>query len=409
MLEVKSDIKQVKGFRVAGVHAGMKKDSALDFALILADRNCATGAVFTQNQLKAAPVILSQKYLQTGAGAIRAVAINTTSANAATGLAGLANAETVTKWVAEQAGIQPEQVLVMSTGVIGTQLPMEQLQRGVELAYQSLGHGWENAARAIMTTDTRPKMASVTVLTSDGEYTIAGITKGAGMIAPNMATMLGVIVTDARMNAAQAQSLLTTAVKTTYNRIVVDGDTSTNDTVILMAGGASGVLLDTATDMLQFQQALTLVCKKLAQDVVRDGEGATKFITLDVSGAADDEAAYKIANTIAASPLVKTAFFGNDANWGRIVAAAGRAGVPFNPDTARLWLSPGEELFEEDRGLLIFANGMPAHYKEQEVTAIISEEAVYISLDCGMGSGAAIVWTCDLSHEYVNINGSYRT
>ncbi|MCU0511751.1 MAG: bifunctional glutamate N-acetyltransferase/amino-acid acetyltransferase ArgJ [Anaerolineae bacterium] len=409
MLEVKEQIAGVKGFRVAGLHTGLKKNGQPDMTLILADRNCATGAVFTTNLVKAAPVLLCEKRLQAGPGTLRAVIINTTCANAATGAAGLANAETMTRWVAEQAQIQPEQVLVMSTGVIGTQLPMEKIQPGIEKLFQNLGHNWEQAARGIMTTDTRPKLAALRVLTAGGEYTIAGISKGAGMIAPNMATMLGVIVTDARMNAAQAQSLLASAVKTTYNRIVVDGDTSTNDMVTLLASGASGVLLDTATEMLQFQQALTLVCRSLAQQVVRDGEGASKFITLEVLGAPDDASAAQIAHTIAASPLVKTAFAGNDANWGRIMAAAGRAGVAFNPEAARLWFAPGEELFEADRGLLLFEHGMPARYSEQEATAIVSEDAVYVSLDCGSGRGQAIVWTCDLTHAYVDINGSYRS
>jgi glutamate N-acetyltransferase/amino-acid N-acetyltransferase len=410
MVDVEATIPPVKGFRVAGIHAGLKKDNALDFMLLVTDRPCATGGIFTTNTVKAAPVLLSQRHLAAKAGEIRAVAINTASANAATGMAGLANAETVTKWVSEQAQIGAEQVLVMSTGVIGTHLPMEKLQAGVERAYQSLSpDGWSNAAQAIMTTDTRPKLASTTIFTSDGQYTIAGIAKGAGMIAPNMATMLSVIITDARMNPAQAQSLLTGAAQKSYNRIVVDGDTSTNDTVFLLASGASGVTLNSPTEMLQFQEALVAVCQKLAQDVVRDGEGATKFITIDVFNASSDEAAHKIANTIASSPLVKTAFFGNDANWGRIVAAAGRSGAAFDPDTAKLWISPGEELFEEDRGLLIFEAGTPTSYSEKEATGIISEETVYISLDCGAGQGQATVWTCDLSHDYVDINGSYRT
>ncbi len=409
MHEVNSTIQSVQGFRVAGIAAGLKKENKLDFALILADRPCSAAAVFTTNQVKAAPVLLSQQHLQANGGHVRAVAINTASANAATGVAGLANAQTVSRWVAEQAGLQPEQVLVMSTGVIGTQLPMPKLEAGVPLAYQSLGQNWENTARAIMTTDTRPKMASVKVLTFAGEYTIAGIAKGAGMIAPNMATMLSVIVTDAKMSPSQAQVMLNGAAKVSYNRIVVDGDTSTNDAVFLLASGASGVTLETPTDMLQFQQALTALCTKLAQDIVRDGEGATKFITLDIQGAADDEVAHKIANTIATSPLVKTAFFGGDANWGRIVAAAGRAGVPFNPDQTRLWLSPGEELFEDDKGLLIFENGMPTPYKESDAADIMSETSIYVTLDCGLGSGKAMVWTCDLSNQYVAINGDYRS
>jgi len=414
MLDVKLTIDPVKGFRVAGIHGGLKADNALDIALIVSDRPCATGAVFTTNRVKAAPVLLCQQRLKDGAGGIRAVFVNTKCANAATGATGLSNAQKVTEWVAEKAQIKPEQVLMLSTGVIGTQLPMSKIEPAVEQAYKALGQNWNNTAQAIMTTDTRPKMASVLIRTSSGEYTIAGIAKGSGMIAPNMATMLSVIVTDAKMNPAQAQSLLSSASQLTFNRIVVDGDTSTNDTVILMASGASGVQLDSATEMLQFQQALTAVCASLAKAAVRDGEGATKFITLDIRGAASDADAHTIGNTIAASPLVKTAFFGNDANWGRIIAAAGRAGVNFDPDKAKLHMVKGEALAKDDHsqeipGLLLFENGMPTKYKEADATATIKETNIYVTLDCGVGSGRAIVWTCDLSHDYVDINGSYRS
>lgn len=414
MLDIKTHIDPVKGFRVAGIHGGLKADNALDMALIFSDRPCATGGVFTTNRVKAAPVLLCQQRLKDGAGNIRAVFVNTKCANAATGATGLANAQKVTEWIAEHAQVRPEQVLMLSTGVIGTQLPMNKIEPATEQVFKALGQNWDNAARGIMTTDTRPKLASVRVLTASGEYTIAGIAKGAGMIAPNMATMLGVIVTDAKMNPAQAQSLITSASQLTFNRIVIDGDTSTNDAVILMASGASGVSLDSATDMVQFQQALIAVCASLAKAVVRDGEGATKFITLDIRGAASDADAHAIGNTIAASPLVKTAFFGNDANWGRIIAAAGRAGVEFNPDRARLHMVKGETVARDDQGneqlgLLLFEKGMPTKYKEADATATIKEQTIYVTLDCGVGNGRAIVWTCDLSHDYVDINGSYRS
>jgi glutamate N-acetyltransferase/amino-acid N-acetyltransferase len=260
-----------------------------------------------------------------------------------------------------------------------------------------------------MTTDTRPKSASITVKQADGRtYTIAGISKGAGMIAPNMATMLSVVVTDAALTPEQAQAALTAAANVSYNRIVIDGDMSTNDTVLLLANGASGVTVEAVEP---FQEALNAVCTQLAQAVVRDGEGVTKFITLTVCDAPDDVAALKIANAIATSPLVKTAFFGRDANWGRIVAAAGRSGVDVEPEKLRLSIAAGEgtEPGRENAMLTLFELGTPTAYSETEAMAIFSQPSVTILLSCGMGSGSATVWTCDLSHDYVSINGDYRS
>jgi glutamate N-acetyltransferase / amino-acid N-acetyltransferase len=410
VIEVHSAIEHVVGFQVAGVHAGLKKDGALDMALIVSESACVAAGVFTTNCVKAAPVLFDMERLKANTTHIRAVAINTKCANACTGQQGLENARLMARWTAQAAGCAEEEVLVLSSGVIGTQLPLEKIHEGIERADKVLGHEWYAAARAIMTTDTKPKLASVTVTKADGKrYVIAGITKGAGMIAPNMATMLGVIVTDVSMSAQQAQTALSAAVQVTYNRIVVDGDMSTNDTVLLLANGASGTKLETSEDEAQFLKALTAVSKKLAQDVVRDGEGATKFITLSIKGAPDDAAALQIANTIATSPLVKTAFFGGDANWGRIVAAAGRAGVSIDPEKVKLWMSPGEV---EDAGgiaLQLFSAGMPTDYSEETASTIIREPSVSIILDCGAGKGSAVVWTCDLSHEYVSINGDYRS
>lgn len=409
MFRVESAIERVKGFRVAGVHAGLKPDNAPDFALVRADRACAAAGVFTTNTVKAAPVLFNMARLDDDPANIRAVAINTVSANACTGKQGMTNSRRMAELIAEHSGLDASQVLVMSTGVIGTQLPMSKIECGAELSTSRLAQDWETTARAIMTTDTRPKLASTQVLTSAGEYTIAGISKGSGMIAPNMATMLGIVVTDAALTPDQTQQALTAANRASFNRIVVDGDTSTNDMVVLLASGASGVDMTTESDMAQFTAGLTAVCRKLAQDIVRDGEGATKFITLDVRNAGSEENAARIAHTIAASPLVKTAFFGNDANVGRLIAAAGRAGVSFNPETAALWLAAGESLEEDDRGLLLFEYGMFIAYSEAAATEIIQDESVYVTLDCGAGPGSAIVWTCDLSHEYVSINADYRT
>jgi glutamate N-acetyltransferase/amino-acid N-acetyltransferase len=287
---------------------------------------------------------------------------------------------------------------------------MDKIRDGVTLAHAALGEDWEAAAKAIMTTDTRPKMAFVEIRLDDGRCCrLAGIAKGAGMIAPNMATMLGTVVTDAVLTPAQAKDLLTAASELTFNRIVVDGDMSTNDTVLLLANGASGVTLDTTDVQVQFRAALRMLCRKLAQDIVRDGEGVTKFLTITVLNAPDDAAARQIANTIATSALVKTAFYGGDANWGRIIAAAGRAGVPLDLDLARLWFTPGETDSLNDHSLLLFADGIAAPYDEARATAIVQGANVSIALDCGAGGGTATVWTCDLSHDYVSINGHYRT
>jgi glutamate N-acetyltransferase/amino-acid N-acetyltransferase len=409
MLNVRPNGVAVKGFKVAGIHAGLKKDKKHDMTLIVSNRDCMSAAVFTRNVVKAAPVLVNMEHLEKSGQRMRGVIVNTTNANAATGRVGMENARTMAHLTAAQVGCSPEQIYVMSTGVIGAQLPMPKIDQGITLAASSLGDDWDAAASGIMTTDTRPKLASVHVLTPNGEYSIVGISKGAGMIAPNMATMLGVVVTDASLPAKKIQQVLTDACDVSFNRIVVDGDTSTNDMVVLLANGASGVKLDTATELRQFQEALNMLTIYLAQQIVRDGEGATKFITIDVRGAQNNQDAAQIANTVAASPLVKTAFFGNDANWGRIVAAAGRSGVQFNPDETSLWMVPGEQIVEGNRGVLLFDRGIKAVYEEAEATAIISNASIYVTLQVGSGQGNAVVWTCDLSHDYVSINGSYRT
>ena len=406
MSEVEASIGGVVGFKVAGVHAGLKADGALDFALIVSDRPCTAAAVFTTNTIKAAPVLYDMEVLANNNTHIRAVAVNTKCANACTGDQGIANAKQTAKLAAEALGIGEDEVIVMSTGVIGTQLPMDKIAQGVHAASDSLGeNNWDAASQAIMTTDTRPKRAFATVTTAAGkQYHIAGISKGAGMIAPNMATMLGFIVTDAALDPLQSADTLFASANRTFNRIVVDGDMSTNDSVFLLANGASSVTIDDA-DRDQFAAALSDVCRKLAQDIVRDGEGATKFITLHVNGAPDDAAARTIANTIGTSPLVKTAFYGGDANWGRIVAAAGRSGIDLDAQKLKLWFAADEA----SEKLLLFASGMPTQYDEAQATALVKAPEVVVTLDCGIGSGSATIWTCDLSHDYVSINGHYRT
>jgi glutamate N-acetyltransferase/amino-acid N-acetyltransferase len=407
MTGIQTTIAAVPGFRTAGVHAGIKKNGLPDFALIVSDAPCSAAGVFTTNQVKAASVIRNLEILARDATHIRAVAINSGCANACTGQQGMDNTYQTARWVAEAVGCAEDEVLVMSTGVIGAQLPMESVRRGVQLAVEALALGhWEAAARAIMTTDTRPKMASATREAANGKpYTVAGIAKGSGMIAPNMATMLGVVVANAPF-AAPLGPLLRTAADETFNRIVIDGDMSTNDTVLLLANSVSG-----AIDMPvgQYPDTVRAVSRQLAQDLVRDGEGVTKFITLHITGAPDTEAARHIAHTIATSALVKTAFYGNDANWGRIIAAAGRAGIPLDPERLSLRFIPGESLERMDESVLLFANGMPTDYAEADAAAIIRQPSVVAWLDCGVGQGVATVWTCDLSHDYVSINAEYRS
>jgi glutamate N-acetyltransferase/amino-acid N-acetyltransferase len=408
--EVNPSIEFVSGFRVAGIHSGLKKNDALDMTLICSEAPCVAAGVFTTNYMKAAPVLFDTEQLQGNKDHIRAVTINTKCANACTGDQGLANAREMARLTAEKICCAADVVLVMSTGLNGTQQRMDKIAHGIELASASLGNDWAAAAAGIMTTDTRPKMASIAVKTPDGKtYHIAGIAKGAGMIAPNMATMLSVVVTDASLSADTARGLLQSAAETSFNRVVVDGDMSTNDTLLLLANGASGVTLQSPDDFTAFHQALAAVCRKLAQDIVRDGEGVTKFITLTVKGAPSPEAAHQIANVIATSPLVKTAFFGNDANWGRIVAAAGRAGIPLVPEHVKLWIAPGETEDFNLGSLLLFADGVPSGYGEYQASAIFKQPSASILLDCGAGNGSATVWTCDLSHDYVSINGDYRS
>ena len=409
MAKVSSTVESVRGFRVAGVHAGLKKDGALDFSLVVSEVDCVAAGVFTRNKVKAAPVLLDMQRLKENPQSIRAVATNTISANACTGAIGLKNARATSNLVADALSLVSEQVLVMSTGVIGTHLPMDKIARGVELASANLGSDWRAAAAGIMTTDTRPKLGSIRVDTADGSYTIAGMVKGAGMIAPNMATMLSVLVTDAEAQLPDLNSSLSAAARQSYNRVVVDGDTSTNDTVLLLANGMSGVTVSSAEELGAFQEALNALTRYLAQEVARDGEGVTKFITLKIVNAESEADAERIGQTIGASVLTKSAFYGSDANWGRIMAAAGRADVPLEPDSASLWVAAGESVSSDAPGLQIFSRGMPTDYREEDAAAIMAEASITFTLDCGIGAGDATIWTCDISHEYISINGDYRS
>ncbi|MCA9900468.1 MAG: bifunctional glutamate N-acetyltransferase/amino-acid acetyltransferase ArgJ [Ardenticatenaceae bacterium] len=394
------------GFTAVAHAANIKKENQLDLALVVSETDCSCAAMFTKNQVVAAPVIVDRETLAQNSSRLRAVVINSKNANACTGEPGLANARATQQIAAGVLGCQADQILVLSTGVIGVQLPMGKLEAGIVQAAKGLSR--ENgriAAEAIMTTDTRPKHLSITVNLPGGPVTIGGMAKGAGMIHPNMATMLAVLTTDAKIAPDVLDGLLRTAVNQSFNRISIDGDTSTNDTILLLANGVSETAVADPDSVQTFSAALNQLCTALAQMIVRDGEGATKFVEIQVTCAQSDDDAHQIANTIAISPLVKTAFAGSDANWGRLLMAAGRAGVTFDQSKINLWIGvqqPGE--------LQLVANGTPTLYQEAAAAAVFAEPEFKILLDLGSGGGGtAVVWTTDLSHEYVSINADYRT
>jgi len=390
-----------QGFRAAGVKAGIKQSGKEDVAVIYSVVPAAAAAVFTTNDMAAAPVIVSREHIK--GGVLSAIVVNSGCANACTGEQGMANAQEMVKQTAELLNISPQTVLVSSTGIIGVNLPMEKVSAGIRQAVAQLSvEGYDSAMQAIMTTDTFAKTVAYEFIMGDVPVRIAGIAKGAGMIHPNMATMLGYITTDANISSALLKQALEEAVSLTFNMITVDGDTSTNDTVCVMANGQSGnSLLDSAADPQYplFVEALQTVCRYLAQQVVRDGEGATKFLEITVKGARNFEQGKQAAMSIAKSPLVKTAFFGQDPNWGRILCAVGYSGT--NTDPVRTSLSIG--------GVTIVKAGLGAQYDEGTLRKVMSEKDITIVVDLGLGETQATVWTCDFSYEYVKINGEYHT
>ncbi|MCO6450855.1 MAG: bifunctional glutamate N-acetyltransferase/amino-acid acetyltransferase ArgJ [Caldilineales bacterium] len=403
------------GFRHGGMHCGIKKNGDPDLALVLSDRPCTAAALFTQNRFAAAPVVYDKEVLARNANAVRAVLINSGNANAVTGEAGLANTRRNAEALEAALGLESRSVLIMSTGVIGVPLPVERIETAIPVlaqAAQADADGFHAAARAIMTTDTRPKSASLKAQIDGREIRLAGIAKGAGMIHPNMATMLSVIITDATVPPELLRLALRRAADRSFNRISVDGDTSTNDTVILLANGAAQTPTIEETSSPAFEQfvdALTTVAGILARAIVADGEGATKLVTIRVSGLPDDHQAHRIANAIAVSPLVKTAIYGGDANWGRILATAGNSGVVFEPNSAELWISSATEPEHFGERMQLVANGMPLAYDESAATAHFAHPELLIDLSLGSSPGQSEMWTCDLSHDYVTINGDYRT
>jgi glutamate N-acetyltransferase / amino-acid N-acetyltransferase len=390
-----------RGFRAAGVSAGIKANRGLDLALLVSDVPAQAAAVFTTNLAIAAPVVVSRDHLARSAGITRAIVVNSGCANACTGEEGLLVAREMATETARLVGCPTEQVLVASTGVIGVSLPPDKIRSGVPAAFTALGNGIEQgalAARAIMTTDPFPKESATEISIGGREVRIGGMAKGSGMIEPMMATMLGFVTTDASVPKALLDRALREAVNDTFNAITVDGECSTNDCVMLLANGASGVSIDDSSYQA-FVAGLTAVCRDLALGIVRGGEGATKLVKVVVTGGMSSDEARKAAKAIANSLLVKTAIHGGDPNWGRLIAVAGRAGVAFELSRAAVLIGP----------TVLFKNGKPYDEAAPEAAEYLKGKDLTVSVDLGAGSAASTVWTCDLSAEYVRINADYRT
>jgi glutamate N-acetyltransferase / amino-acid N-acetyltransferase len=393
-----------RGFAYSSVACGLKK-SGLDLGLIVSDTPAVAAAVFTKNLVKAAPVVTSQLHLRKSQTEMRGVIVNSGNANCCTGSEGFTAATATTLKVARELGrLRPTQILVCSTGVIGVPLRWQKIVNAVPKLVRGRdgrASAFAQFTRAIMTTDSRPKSASAKFRMGAKEVRILGCTKGAGMIHPNMATMLAFLTTDAAISASLLSRALRTAVGRTFNAITVDGDTSTNDTVTLLANGQSGAKKITREDSAykNFCGALEDVCKSLALQIVADGEGAQRVIEIQVRGAASEHAADRIARTIANSPLVKTALNGADPNWGRFLAAAGRAGVKFDPQGVDISLA----------GIPVCRDGLEHPFSERVVHRKMLASFVPVVVDLNAGRGVARVWTCDFTTEYIHINASYRT
>lgn len=380
-----------EGFRAVAVEAAIKKPGRDDLMLLVSDRVSIAAGVFTTNRFAAAPVVLDREILESGTS-IRAVVCNAGNANAGTGSAGLADARRMGVLVEESLGLPAGSVLVASTGVIGRSLPMDRVEKGIRAAAAKVRTESDGAAaaRAIMTTDTAPKTAERTV----GDVKIGGMCKGAGMIHPGMATMLGFITTDARIPREELQVMLAHAVDRTFNCISIDNDMSTNDSVFILANGSAG-----SVDHDAFQIALEDLCRELALKIVADGEGATKIVTIVVTGALSDADAIRAADAVATSMLVKTALHGNDPNWGRILAAVGRSGAAIDTERIRI----------VQQGVILFESGLPTVVDMPALEAKVRERAIEIRVEIGLGAHERTVWTSDLSKEYVAINADYTT
>jgi glutamate N-acetyltransferase/amino-acid N-acetyltransferase len=396
-----------RGFVASGIYAGIKTRQTADVGLLLCDRPATAAAVFTTNKVFAAPVKVGREHVKSGK--LRGVVLNSGNANACTGKQGEKDARRMCELAASVAKCKTPEILPSSTGIIGHLLPMEKISRGIMEAGQYLGSSAEHALLfndAIMTTDTRRKRAAVEFKVGRQKVTLAGICKGAGMIGPRMllpgtkhATLLAYLTTDAQIAAPLLRKLLQQATDTSFNAVTIDDHTSTNDTACLLASGYSKAKITTPKSAKTFADALTEVCQSLAYQIAADGEGATKVVTITVRQAKTQSHAFAMAKAIADSPLVKCAMHGNDPNWGRIVSAAGLAGVPFNPDKATLTL----------QGTVVFKTGTPVPFDESTVSDSLKVAEVKVDLACRLGQAEATVWTCDLSKEYVTINADYHT
>ena len=396
-----SDLSVPQGFRASGVRAGIKPSGAPDLALIVADAPGSAAGTFTTNRVAAAPVQWDRGLVPSAD--VRAIVINAGNANAATGQEGFENARRTAEIVAERLGVDSSAVLVASTGVIGHQLPMDRIESGISSAFSALtaeSSGFLDAAHAILTTDTRPKIVTRRIPLESGRVSLLGLAKGAAMIGPNMATMLGFLLTDARVQPGALQGILSAAVDDSFNCISVEGHMSTNDTVLALAAGGSDRPFLKGDELKEFALAVRDSCAELARMIPADGEGATHLITIDVQGCFDRDEAVRIARSVADSPLVKTAIHGADPNWGRIVSAAGYAGVPFDEAELSLRLN----------GIPLYAEGVPLPFDAPAVSAELkASRDVHILLTLRRGDASARFWTCDLTAEYVRLNAEYTT
>jgi glutamate N-acetyltransferase/amino-acid N-acetyltransferase len=389
-----------KGFKAAGVKAGIKKSGNLDVALIYTEKEAAIAGTFTQNAVAAAPVWVSRAVLKTGSA--HAIVANAGCANACTGERGMKDAKAMAALVAAELGCRDDDVIVGSTGVIGVNLPMDKMEAGIKQAAKELStNGSVNAGNAIITTDTYSKACSVEVEIGGKKVRFGAIAKGSGMIQPNMATMLCYITTDAAIDQKLLQTALSDVVETSFNMISIDGDMSTNDMAIVLANGEAGNLKITEknADYQVFYETLNKICEGLSKKIAADGEGATKFITVHVAGTKSFANAKTIGMSVAKSPLVKTAFFGEDPNWGRVICAVGYAGVPMNP----------EKTVVKFGSVTVYANGVGAEIDEEALRKVMEEHDIVIDIDMGIGEEEATVWSCDFTYEYVKINGEYHT
>jgi glutamate N-acetyltransferase/amino-acid N-acetyltransferase len=387
------------GFAAAGVGCGVRDVGRRDLGLLISELPCETAGVFTRNAVWGAPLVVTRGAVE--AGGVRAVVVSSGNANAATGERGIEDARAMQDLVAGTLGIEAGEVAVASTGVIGVHLPMGRISSGIRAASGELDAGGESFAESILTTDTRAKEAVAWVEIGDRTITVGGTAKGSGMIHPNMGTMLAFLTTDAAVEKSCLQQTLSRVTDRTFNRVTVDGDTSPSDMALLMANGAAGneqLTLD-SPDYPAFAEAIENVARTLAREIARDGEGATRLVEVAVDGAASEESAVALAKSVVGSSLVKAAVFGEDANWGRVLTAMGYSGEVFDPEGVELWFDP----------VKVFSNGEPVPHEEAEANATLAAREVKITARLSEGNASATAWGCDLSYEYVRINGSYRT